>query len=508
MSKHVAVLMGGWSAEREISLRSGKACAEALTRLGHRVTRIDVGRDIAAVLTTVKPDVALNMLHGRPGEDGTLQGVLEILAIPYSHSGVMASALAMQKDVAKDLFRAADVPVPEGLVASRFEVAKGHVLPPPYVIKPIAEGSSVGVFIVREDHAHPPQELTREDWPYGERLIVEKYIAGKELTCAVMGDAALGVIEIVPTVRFYDYEAKYVPGGSKHLLPAPVSSIVYQQVRRLALAAHHALGCRGVSRADFRYDDRVEGTGGLVCLEVNTQPGMTDGIKGARDGIAGATGFRVVSIALAGNHHVSREEVLAAAGVTATTSLLFLDVDQTRERLKTNPWIADATVLKLYPGELQIGVKEREAFALWQKDRQVSVIADDGTVLEPYVAPRLIQLPLVVGEGAQTKAKEFLALLDRYPTMRDFVRAAVLVGERRWNLRLKNGIDARLPETDVAPALERLVALDNEKNLITRDIVAIDLRLPDRVTVRLSEAAAQARIEALKDKLKKKGGNA
>jgi D-alanine-D-alanine ligase len=276
MSKHVAVLMGGWSAEREISLRSGKACADALARRGHRVTRIDVGRDIAAVLTTVKPDVALNMLHGRPGEDGTLQGVLEILAIPYSHSGVMASAVAMQKDVAKDLFRAADVPVPEGLVASRFEVAKGHVLPPPYVIKPIAEGSSVGVFIVREDHAHPPQELTREDWPYGERLIVEKYIAGKELTCAVMGDRALGVIEIVPTVRFYDYEAKYVPGGSKHLLPAPVSSIVYQQARRLALAAHRALGCRGVSRADFRYDDRVEGTGGLVCLEVNTQPGMTE----------------------------------------------------------------------------------------------------------------------------------------------------------------------------------------------------------------------------------------
>ena len=276
MSKHVAVLMGGWSAEREISLRSGKACAEALARLGYRATRIDVGRDIATVLTTVKPDVALNMLHGRPGEDGTLQGVLEILAIPYTHSGVMASAVAMQKDIAKALFRAADVPVPEGLVVSRFEAAKSHLLPPPYVIKPIAEGSSVGVFIVREDHAHPPQELTRADWPYGERMLVEKYIPGKELTCAVMGDAALGVIEIVPTVRFYDYEAKYAPGGSKHLLPAPVSSFVYQQVRRLALAAHRALGCRGVSRADFRYDDRIEGSGGLVCLEVNTQPGMTE----------------------------------------------------------------------------------------------------------------------------------------------------------------------------------------------------------------------------------------
>jgi D-alanine-D-alanine ligase len=276
MSKHVAVLMGGWSAEREVSLRSGRACADALVRLGYRVTRIDVGRDIATVLSTVKPDVALNVLHGRPGEDGTLQGMLEILAIPYSHSGVMASAVAMQKDVAKELMRAADVPVPEGLVASRLEVAKTHVLPPPYVIKPVAEGSSVGVFIVAEDHGHPPQELTRPDWAYGDRVIVEKFIPGKELTCAVMGDEALGVIEIVPTVRFYDYEAKYAPGGSKHLLPAPVSPIVYQLTRRLALSAHRALGCRGVSRADFRYDDRIEGTGGLVCLEVNTQPGMTE----------------------------------------------------------------------------------------------------------------------------------------------------------------------------------------------------------------------------------------
>jgi D-alanine-D-alanine ligase len=274
MSKHVAVLMGGWSAEREVSLRSGKACAEALERQNYRVTRIDVGRDVAAVLAATKPDVALNVLHGSPGEDGTLQGLLEIMAIPYSHSGVMASAVAMQKDVAKVLLRAADVPVPEGLVVSRFEAAKTHLLPRPYVIKPIAEGSSFGVFIVTDAHDHPPQELYREDWTYGERVIVEKYIAGKELTCAVMGDQALGVIEIVPVVRFYDYEAKYAPGGSKHLLPAPVSSFVYQQVRKLSLAAHCALGCRGVSRADFRYDENVEG--GLVCLEVNTQPGMTE----------------------------------------------------------------------------------------------------------------------------------------------------------------------------------------------------------------------------------------
>jgi D-alanine-D-alanine ligase len=259
-----------------VSLRSGKACADALVRLGYRVTRIDVGRDIASVLNTVKPDVALNVLHGRPGEDGTLQGLLEIVGIPYSHSGVLASSLAMQKDMAKAVFGAAGVPVPEGLVADRLEAAKSHLLPPPYVIKPIAEGSSVGVFVVTPEHAHPPQELTREDWTYGERVIVEKYIAGKELTCAVIGDEALGVIEIVPTVRFYDYEAKYAPGGSKHVLPAPVSPFVYQQVRELALGAHKALGCRGVSRADFRFDDRLGGTEGLVCLEVNTQPGMTE----------------------------------------------------------------------------------------------------------------------------------------------------------------------------------------------------------------------------------------
>jgi cell division protein FtsQ len=231
-------------------------------------------------------------------------------------------------------------------------------------------------------------------------------------------------------------------------------------------------------------------------------------LRDARDAAANVAGFRIVSMVLTGHHHISREEVLASAGITGTTSLLFLDVEQTRERLKGNPWIADATVLKLYPGELQIGIKEREAFALWQKDGQVAVIADDGTVLEPYVAPRLMRLPLVVGRGAETRAKDFLALLDRYPELREAVRASVFVGERRWNLRLKNGIDVRLPESDVAPALARLVALDREKSLITRDIVAIDLRLPDRVTVRLSDAAAQARIEAAKDKAKKKGGNA
>jgi D-alanine-D-alanine ligase len=276
MSKHVAVLMGGWSAEREISLRSGKACADAAERAGFRVTRIDVDRDVGAKLTALKPDVALNLLHGVPGEDGTIQGLLEILGIPYSHSGVLASALAMQKDRAKVVMAAAGVPVPEGMVVSRFEAAKAHPLPRPYVIKPISEGSSVGVFIVTEEHEHPPQELTRADWTHGDMMLCERFIAGKELTCAVLGDKALDVIEIVPTVKFYDFEAKYAPGGSKHELPAILKPNVYQEVRRLALLAHRALGCRGVSRADFRFDDRMEGTQGLACLEVNTQPGMTE----------------------------------------------------------------------------------------------------------------------------------------------------------------------------------------------------------------------------------------
>ena len=276
MTKHVAVLMGGWSSEREVSLRSGQACANAAERCGYRVTRVDVRRDIATVLQSLKPDVALNVLHGRPGEDGTLQGVLEIVGVPYTHSGVLASSLAMQKDLAKVMLKAAGVPVPEGMVVSRFEAAKAHLLERPYVIKPISEGSSVGVFIVTEQHDHPPQELFRDDWAFGERVLCERYIPGKELTCAVVKNEPTGVIEIVPKVRFYDYEAKYAPGGSEHVLPAKILPKVYQEVRRLALRGHQALSCRGVTRADFRYDDRSAGTDGLVCLEVNTQPGMTE----------------------------------------------------------------------------------------------------------------------------------------------------------------------------------------------------------------------------------------
>jgi len=274
---HVAVLMGGWSCEREISLRSGAACADALEGEGYRVTRLDVGRDIAAKLAEIKPDVCFNALHGRFGEDGCIQGLLETLGLPYTHSGVLASALAMHKERAKAVLKEAGVPVAESIVVSRAEAARAHVMKPPYVIKPPTEGSSVGVFIVREDQAHPPQELNSADWTLGEELMVERFIPGRELTCAVMGEEALGVIEIRPAegLSFYDYDAKYAPGGSIHVLPAPLSPNVYQLVQKLSVAAHRALGCRGVSRSDFRYDDRPEGSGELICLEVNTQPGMT-----------------------------------------------------------------------------------------------------------------------------------------------------------------------------------------------------------------------------------------
>ena len=276
MGKHVAVLMGGWSPERQVSLWSGEACAKAAESVGYRVTRVDVGRDIAQVLTALKPDVALNVLHGRPGEDGTIQGILEILRIPYTHSGVLASALAMDKRQAKIVLAAHDIPVPEGRMVTRAEAARAHVLPRPYVLKPNTGGSSVGVFIVREDQEHPPQALHRPDWGFGEDLVAERYIPGLELTCAVMGDEALGVIEIQSDLKFYDYEAKYAPGGSRHILPARILPNIYQKAQMLAVRAHRALGCRGISRTDFRYDDQTGDESGLVCLEVNTQPGMTE----------------------------------------------------------------------------------------------------------------------------------------------------------------------------------------------------------------------------------------
>jgi D-alanine-D-alanine ligase len=274
--KRVAVLMGGFSSERPVSLSSGAACAGALEAEGFDVTRIDVGRDVPAVLADLRPDVAFNALHGPFGEDGTIQGVLEYLEIPYTHSGVLASALAMDKGQAKHVAKAAGIPVAEAVVMDRHDFKSVHPIPAPYVVKPVREGSSFGVVIVREDQSHPPQVLGSPEWRYGDRVMVERYVAGRELTCGVMGGKALGVTEVIPTgPGFYDYDAKYVTGGSRHVIPAQISPNIYQKIQELAVKAHEAVGCRGVSRSDFRYDDRFSEDGELIWLEINTQPGMT-----------------------------------------------------------------------------------------------------------------------------------------------------------------------------------------------------------------------------------------
>jgi D-alanine-D-alanine ligase len=267
--------MGGWSNERPVSLSSGKACAQALRNAGYTVTEVDVGRDVANVLQQLKPDAAFNALHGTFGESGMMQGLLELLEIPYTHSGVLASALAMDKHQAKIMFKAAGIPVTDHVILDRAQVARIHAMPPPYVIKPIADGSSFGVFIVKADQSHPPQEILREDWNGGEEIMVERYIPGRELTCAVMGDVALGVTEIVTDLAFYNYEAKYAAGGSKHIVPAQISPNIYEKVQKMSLKAHEVLGCRGVTRTDFRWNESAGPDGELVCLEINTQPGMT-----------------------------------------------------------------------------------------------------------------------------------------------------------------------------------------------------------------------------------------
>ncbi len=269
---HVAVLMGGWSPEREVSLSSGKGCAAALREAGYKVTEVDAGRDLASVLADLKPDVAFNALHGTWGEDGCVQGLLEVLDLPYTHSGVLASALAFDKQRAKHLLADKGMPVSEGRVVSRTEAAAGHAMDVPYVIKPNDQGSSIGVFIVREGDNRPPAELSDPKWQLGDEVLVERFIQGREFTCAVIEGKPWGVIEIKPKTAFYDYEAKYAAGGSEHLLPAPISPELTARIQGLALLAHQGLGCRGVSRSDFIYDEK---TGEPVFLEVNTQPGMT-----------------------------------------------------------------------------------------------------------------------------------------------------------------------------------------------------------------------------------------
>ena len=267
----VAVIMGGWSAEREVSLVTGEACAKALEACGYDVARIDAGRNLAQQLTEASPDVVFNALHGRWGEDGTVQGLLEIMGLPYTHSGVMASALAMNKPEAKLLFAHEGIPCPDGAVMTRQALAASSEWSAPMVVKPSNEGSSVGVQIILEGENASPLDMGSGD----ETVLVERYIPGREIQVAVMGDRALGAIEIVSPGRFYDYEAKYAAGGSRHIMPAPIPEEDYQLTLDYALRAHRVLGCRGLTRSDLRYDDTGEGPASLYLLEVNTQPGMT-----------------------------------------------------------------------------------------------------------------------------------------------------------------------------------------------------------------------------------------
>jgi D-alanine-D-alanine ligase len=261
--------MGGFSVEREVSLSSGRGCAAALRQAGFAVTEVDAGRDLVARLQEIAPDVVFNALHGRWGEDGCVQGLLEWHGFRYTHSGVLASAMAIDKTATKRLYRAAGLPTPGSVIADRAAVLAGHVLPPPYVVKPNDEGSSVGIYIVREGANGPPG--LADGMP--ERVMVEAYAPGRELTCTVLGDAALTVTEIV-TTGWYDYEAKYAPGWSKHVLPADLPSDVFAACQDYAMRAHEALGCRAISRTDLRWDE-ARGLAGLVLLETNTQPGMT-----------------------------------------------------------------------------------------------------------------------------------------------------------------------------------------------------------------------------------------
>lgn len=271
---HVAVLMGGWSAEREVSLSSGRECIQALEDEGFRVTAIDVGHNLADQLAAVKPDVCFNALHGRWGEDGCVQGLLEVMEIPYTHSGVLASAIAMDKERTKHIVQSVGVPVARGVVVTPEAALADHVMAPPYVAKPVAEGSSVGVVIARAGANRPPEAIRTIPVSRDGNIMVEQFIAGHELTCGVIGGEVTDIIDIVAAdhLEFYDYEAKYAPGGSKHILPARIPDDVRCAIQRHTLAAHQALGCRGVSRSDFRWD---EATGDLAFLEINTQPGMT-----------------------------------------------------------------------------------------------------------------------------------------------------------------------------------------------------------------------------------------
>lgn len=277
MSKlHIAVLMGGWSAEREVSLMSGTGVADALESLGHRVSRVDMTRDVALKLAELKPDLVFNALHGTPGEDGTVQGTLDLMGLKYTHSGLVTSVIAIDKQLTKQALVPHGIPMPGGRMVRSEELYERDPLPRPYVLKPVNEGSSVGVAIVTAEgnYGSPIARDAKGPWQEFDELLAEPFIRGRELTTAVLGDQALGVTELKPKNGFYDYDAKYTDGLTEHVFPADIPEEVADACKRIALDAHRLLGCKGCSRSDFRWDDS-QGADGLFLLEVNTQPGMT-----------------------------------------------------------------------------------------------------------------------------------------------------------------------------------------------------------------------------------------
>ena len=559
----VAVLMGGWSPEREVSLVSGKACAEGLREGGHTVIEYDVKRDLRALVDFLRPaagggpDVVFNALHGKYGEDGCIQGVLEIMKVPYTHSGVLASAIAMDKPMSRHVFTSIGIRVALGKVVERRSLASGDPMPRPYVVKPIDQGSSVGVHIVREGDNLAAVEVAEAQ--FGEKVLVEKFVPGRELTVAIMGDKAVAVTELRPRTRFYDYEAKYTDGVTEHLIPAPIPAEVYEKAKEWALMAHQALGCNGArprrpalgrqqarhrgpgrARAQHpaRHDAAVAGArAGQVgrhllarAHDLDGRPREAAGMSratrqqsrsaGARatttaasEGrepdpqdrpadlapaddagpwpccmlglgggggwwawkqgwlvaaqeqarcrrhasvIAAVTPFKLTDVTVEGRDYVTREAILAALNVQAGDSLLGIDLQAARKRLEAIDWVASATVERRLPDTLYVTLKERRAVAIWQNGNEYTLIDKNGrTVRASRMPPGAESLLLLGGPGAPEHVGELLLLLAYEPSIAKQLRAAVWVGQRRWNLVLNNDAEIWLPEEDAVAALQR-----------------------------------------------------
>ena len=567
----VAVLFGGISAEREVSLSTGMQVIPALREAGFEVTPIEVGEDIGAVIAalTPRPDAVFNALHGRFGEDGAIQGVLDWMAIPYTHSGVRASALAMDKVAAKALFAAAGLPIARGLVVPTDELEAADPMPLPYVVKPVREGSSVGVEIMRcGDNRRA--DVARA-WRYGDAALVEEYIPGRELTVGVMGDRALAVTEIIADAGvFYDYESKYADGGSRHIIPAQVHPEMYDRALQVALEAHRAglqrrdtlrlplrrhkrrtwpagtAGDQYAARADA--DIAAARTGGAsrhelfpaLCVDggerdmprvarsprnsVKDRParlklllrrqkrllrpaawglfGLTVVMIGViavhsaapngtlatlRERLGGATGFtglRVTDVVIEGRANTPEPLLRAALAVNKGDPILGFSVEMARQRIESLSWVEQATVERQLPGTVVVYLKERRPFAVWQNQGKFALIDRNGQLVADQNVSEFRTLPLVVGVGAPAGAAVLIDALTDRPELQKRVVAAVRVGERRWNLRLTSGTDVMLPEGHEVAALDRLLQLHQQHELLDRPLAAIDMRLGDRLVVR------------------------